>query len=109
MRVMASLLGCRLEPSPADPSGQGASRGFTPAAIFARLSRRAGRGPRTGGNPPRARRPDPPRRPPPPPPPPRRSTAPSGTGPPRLVRAPRRGDLFGIDGIDKPIPMGLVA
>jgi uncharacterized protein len=28
---------------------------------------------------------------------------------PRVVRDPRRGDLFVIDGLDKPIPMGLVA
>jgi len=28
---------------------------------------------------------------------------------PRVVRDPKRGDLFVIDGLDKPIPMGLVA
>src|SRR5258707_11023426 len=28
---------------------------------------------------------------------------------PRLVHDPKRGDLFVIDGLDKPIPMGLIA
>src|SRR5262249_56060968 len=30
-------------------------------------------------------------------------------GAPHVVRDPERGDLFVIDGLDKPIPMGLVA
>src|SRR3984893_13577150 len=100
------------------------ARGFTPAVIFATLARRSGRGPGTlplivfeetrsmvtdvpiiSADSHITEPPDTPPLPDPPHPPPPRPAPRSRARPPRLVHDARRGDLFVVDGIDKPIPM----